>query len=161
VEEQDGVVRFCGFAGYYGELVAVAGWDCELECCAAACDEEHATQHRALSIIGGRAGLRTYIESLCRARGRFSSGLAKKLVCNTLSPSGLKADTETGDLVYLQQGQPSQSCQNMAITQLIALACAAAPVTSLVAPRSATVKTCVEINQCVGCRRVDGVENAP
>ena len=38
----------------------------------------------------------------------------------------------------------------MTIKQLIALACAAAPVTSLLAPRSATVKTCVEINQCVG-----------
>ena len=47
----------------------------------------------------------------------------------------------------------TQGCQNMSMKQIFALACAAAPVTSLVAPRSATVKTCVEINQCVGCTR--------
>tara|TARA_B100000683_G_scaffold226592_1_gene225627 strand:+ start:516 stop:758 length:243 start_codon:yes stop_codon:yes gene_type:complete len=67
-----------------------------------------------------------------------------------------------GDIIaYCSKDNHRKAAKNMSMKQIFALACAAAPVTSLVAPRSATVKTCVEINQCVGCRRVDGVENAP
>ena len=49
------------------------------------------------------------------------------------------------------------SLPEMTIKQILALAlalaCAAAPVAALMAPRSSPVKTCVEINQCVGCTR--------